>query len=226
MARAIKNISFYQNTMARGLRHHEKKLLKHTDLVGVSVLESHGACSFQQWSLARRRREIAVIRRYHLKNSDEYHRYNVLCGRLTAFAHRIADLPPPDPARARHQAALLSKLYDIGLLASNAAPSDVASRLTVAAFCRRRLPVIMCSLKMAQTVSAVRPFLSLCRLSHLPQATRFIEQGHVRVGPDTITDPAFLVTRHMQDFVTWVDSSKLKRTVLQYNDQLDDFALL
>jgi len=30
----------------------------------------------------------------------------------------------------------------------------------------------------------------------------------------------------MQDFVTWVDSSKLKRTVLQYNDQLDDFALL
>lgn len=183
--------------MARGLRHHERKLLKHTDLVG--------------WSLARRRREIAVIRRYHLKNSDEYHRYNVLCGHLTAFAHRIADLPPPDPARARHQATLLSKLYDIGILSSNAPLSDVVNRLTVAAFCRRRLPVIMCSLKMAQTVSA---------------ATRFIEQGHVRVGPDTITDPAFLVTRHMQDFVTWVDSSKLKRTVLLYNDQLDDFALL
>ena len=27
------------------------------------------------------------------------------------------------------------------------------------------------------------------------QAVKFIEQGHVRVGPDTITDPAFLVTR-------------------------------
>jgi len=70
-------------------------------------------------------------------------------------------------------------------------------------------------------------FIFLHRLSHLfSQATRFIEQGHVRVGPHTITDPAFLVTRHMQDFVTWVDSSKLKRTVLLYNDQLDDFALL
>ena len=26
-------------------------------------------------------------------------------------------------------------------------------------------------------------------------AVTFIEQGHVRVGPDTIRDPAFLVTR-------------------------------
>jgi U3 small nucleolar ribonucleoprotein protein IMP3 len=46
------------------------------------------------------------------------------------------------------------------------------------------------------------------------------------VGPDTITDPAFLVTRHMEDFVTWVDTSKLKRTVMEYNDELDDFDML
>lgn len=58
------------------------------------------------------------------------------------------------------------------------------------------------------------------------QAVQYIEQGHVRVGPDPITDPAFLVTRHMEDFVTWVDTSKLKRTVMQYNDELDDFDLL
>jgi len=30
----------------------------------------------------------------------------------------------------------------------------------------------------------------------------------------------------MEDFVTWVDSSKLKRTVMKYNDELDDFDLL
>lgn len=29
------------------------------------------------------------------------------------------------------------------------------------------------------------------------KAVKFIEQGHVRVGPDTITDPAFLVTRYV-----------------------------
>lgn len=28
-----------------------------------------------------------------------------------------------------------------------------------------------------------------------------------------VTDPAFLVTRNMEDFVTWVDTSKIKRKV-------------
>lgn len=51
-------------------------------------------------------------------------------------------------------------------------------------------------------------------------------QGHVRVGPDSITDPAYHVTRSMEDFVTWVDTSKIKRKVLKYNDKLDDFDLL
>jgi len=51
-------------------------------------------------------------------------------------------------------------------------------------------------------------------------------QGHIRVGPETVTDPAFLVTRPMGDFVTWVDTSKIRRKVLAYNDQLDDFDLL
>jgi U3 small nucleolar ribonucleoprotein protein IMP3 len=30
----------------------------------------------------------------------------------------------------------------------------------------------------------------------------------------------------MEDFVTWVDTSKIKRKVMQYNDQLDDYDLL
>jgi U3 small nucleolar ribonucleoprotein protein IMP3 len=29
----------------------------------------------------------------------------------------------------------------------------------------------------------------------LHEAIQFIEQGHIRVGPETVTDPAFLVTR-------------------------------
>ncbi len=69
----------------------------------------------------------------------------------------------------------------------------------------------MTRLKMAQTVG---------------QAVRLVEQGHVRVGPDTITDPAFLVTRSMEDFVTWVDTSKIRAKVMRYNDKLDDFDLL
>lgn len=58
---------------------------------------------------------------------------------------------------------------------------------------------------------------------HLKEAVTYIEQGHVRVGPEVVTDPAFLVTRNMEDFITWVDSSKIKKRVRQYNDAFDDY---
>ena len=48
----------------------------------------------------------------------------------------------------------------------------------------------------------------------------------VRVGPHTVTDPAFLVTRTMEDHVTWVDSSKIRRHIARYHDKLDDYELL
>lgn len=59
--------------------------------------------------------------------------------------------------------------------------SDVEHKVTVSAFCRRRLPVVMQRLRMAD---------------HVQAAIKFIEQGHVRVGTDVITDPAYLVTRY------------------------------
>ncbi len=60
----------------------------------------------------------------------------------------------------------------------------------------------------------------------MQSALKFIQQGHVRVGTEVVTDGAFLATRNMEDFVTWVDSSKIKRSVLRYRDKLDDFDLL
>lgn len=80
--------------------------------------------------------------------------------------------------------------------------------LLLIALCRRRLSTVLVRLKFAE---------------HLREAVTYIEQGHIRVGPETVTDPAFLVTRNMEDFITWVDSSKIKRKVLQYNDKLDDY---
>jgi len=89
--------------------------------------------------------------------------------------------------------------------------SDVENKVTVAAFCRRRLPVVMTRLRMCETVHT---------------GARFVEQGHVRVGPEVVVDPAYLVTRNMEDFVTWVDSSKIKRNIMKYRDTVDDFDLL
>lgn len=69
----------------------------------------------------------------------------------------------------------------------------------------------MTRLRMAETVTA---------------AIKLIEQGHVRVGTEPVTDTAFLVSRSLEDFVTWVDGSKIKRNILRYREKLDDFDLL
>lgn len=78
----------------------------------------------------------------------------------------------------------------------------MANKVNASRFCRRRLPLVMVRNKMAQSLQA---------------AVKFIEQGHVRVGPERILDPAFLVTRKMEDYVTWTDTSAIKRQIQDYN---------
>merc|ERR1712127_1127001 len=105
---------------------------------------------------------------------------------------------------------LLQKLFLLSVIPTRKSLA-LCNKLSVSSFCRRRLAVVMVRLKMAET---------------LREGVTFIEQGHVRVGPETVTDPAFLVTRNFEDFVTWVDSSKIKSKVMKYNDKLDDYDLL
>ncbi|EDQ90675.1 uncharacterized protein MONBRDRAFT_21360 [Monosiga brevicollis MX1] len=94
--------------------------------------------------------------------------------------------------------------YQMGIIHSTKSLA-ACQRVTVSSICRRRLPVVAVRLKLAETVK---------------QAVKLVEQGHIRVGPQTVTDPAFLVTRRMEDFVTWVDASKMRRHVQKYNDKV------
>ncbi|EME42300.1 hypothetical protein DOTSEDRAFT_73210 [Dothistroma septosporum NZE10] len=186
--------------MVRKLKHHEQKLLRKVDFVNYPQDDQH--------------RSAAVLRRYSITNPSDYSAYNRLAGKLRHLAHRIALLPPESAFRRSQESKLLDKLHDMGLLGhgdTGGKLSEVEKKITVSAFCRRRLGVVMTRLRMAETVSA---------------ANRFIEQGHVRVGTEVVTDSAFLVTRNMEDFVTWVDSSKIKRNIMKYRDKLDDFDLL
>ncbi|KAK9782771.1 putative U3 small nucleolar ribonucleoprotein IMP3 [Seiridium cardinale] len=183
--------------MVRKLKHHEQKLLRKVDFITYKQDNSH--------------RDAAVIRRYLIQRPEDYHKYNRLCGSVRKLAHRLTLLPPDSAVRRRHEDLLLEKLYDMGVLSSTSKLSAVEKDVTVSAFARRRLPVVMTRLKMAETVQA---------------ATKMIEQGHVRVGTDSITDPAYLVTRSMEDFVTWAVGSKIKRNIMKYRDKLDDFELL
>ena len=85
---------------------------------------------------------------------------------------------------------------------------DVVEKINVAAMCRRRLPVILHKLKMAETVK---------------EAVMYIEQGHIKVGVETVTDAAFHVDRNMEDHVQWVKGNKIRHKIKEYEGEVDDF---
>ncbi|KAK2743059.1 Small subunit (SSU) processome component [Myotisia sp. PD_48] len=188
--------------MVRKLKHHEQKLLKKVDLYTYKSDADH--------------RQSEIQRRYHFQNPLDYQKYNALCGALRQLAHKLSALDPDsDPVRKQLESQILEKLWSMGILKQNreqgAGLSRVEREVTVSSFARRRLGVVMARNGLVENVS---------------MAAKFIEQGHVRVGTEIVTDPAFLVTRNMEDFVTWVDSSKIKRNILRYQEKLDDFDLL
>jgi len=164
---------------------------------------------FLQWKNENNVREIQVMRRYHVQNREDYGKYNALCGKIKHFINELANLHPTDPFRAKLTDALVHKLYDLGLI--NQKKLSDCQNITVSSFCRRRLPVVLVRLKFVENVK---------------EGVTFIEQGHIRVGPEVIKDPAYLVSRNLEDFVTWVDTSKIRKKVLKYNDKLDDYDFL
>lgn len=145
-----------------------------------------------------------------MQDKNDYVAYNRICGMVGKLSAKLKTLKSDDPFRIAMTEQLLQKLYDLGVIDTTKSLQK-AENLSPSAMCRRRIPVVMVRLKMAET---------------LRLAVTLIEQGQVRVGPNVITDPAFLVSRSMEDYVTWVDSSKIRRTVQKYNDKLDDFDLL
>ena len=171
----------------RQLKHHEQRLLRKVDFI--------------QWKSDQNIREVKVLRRYHIQRREDYakydknefffsffffffshspfHRYNKMCGMIRALANKLSALESSDPTRIVTTDLLLDKLYNMALITTKKSLSQ-CEKLNASAFCRRRLPVVLVRLKMAETVKA---------------AVTLVEHGHVRVGPERITDPAFLVTR-------------------------------
>ena len=190
----------------RQLKHHEKKLLRKVDLYNYNHKQQKE--SFDTLRIAK------IQRRYHLPNGRvEYIAYNKLIGQLTQLAAKLQLLSESDTFRIAMTEQLIQKCYNMGLLRSTNSTSlhDIATQITVSQFCRRRLSTILVKLKMAPTCA---------------MAVTFIEQSQIRVGPHIMTSPAFLVPRTLEDYVTWVDASKIRRTVQTYKNQLDDFDLL
>ena len=121
----------------------------------------------------------------------------------------VEALDAADPVRTETTDLLLNKLYILGLIQNKRLLA--CDKIAASTLCRRRLPVVLVRLKFAETMK---------------EAVALVEQGHIRVGPHAVNDPAYLVSRSMEDYVTWVDTSRIKRTIMRYNDKLDDYDLL
>eukprot|EP00162_Nutomonas_longa_P022086 comp5071_c0_seq1/m.4170 comp5071_c0_seq1/g.4170 ORF comp5071_c0_seq1/g.4170 comp5071_c0_seq1/m.4170 type:complete len:183 (+) comp5071_c0_seq1:12-560(+) len=180
----------------RQLKYHESRLLKKVDLLN--------------WKTDNRAAESKVIQRYHLTNREDYHSYNKLCGLITRLSHLLIKLDPSDPLRLKLTEDLLEKLYNVGVIVNKRSLGE-CEKVAVSAFARRRLAIVLVRLKFAENVK---------------DAIRLISHGHIRVGPHIVTDPATLITRKFEDYIQWTDTSKIKRTIMKYNDRLDDYDLL
>ncbi|UJR27272.1 hypothetical protein I4U23_008567 [Adineta vaga] len=174
--------------MVRKLRFHERKLLKKVDFIN--------------WEVDKNLHEVTVMRKFHIQKREDYTKYNDLSRRIRDLARKIKELDANDPFRIEATRTLLEKLHAIGLVPTRE-NLELVDKITASRFCRRRLPVIMTRNHMAQ---------------HLPGAVKFIEQGHVRIGPDIVSDPAFLVTRNTEDFISWTDNSAIRKQLLEYQD--------
>ncbi|KFK36630.1 hypothetical protein AALP_AA4G149200 [Arabis alpina] len=177
-------------------KNHETKLLKKVNFI--------------KWIREGGHRENMITFRFRMSGRDDYKDYSKLCRMVQQLTNVMKQMDPVDPFRIQMTDMLLEKLYNMGVIPTRKSLA-LTDKLSVSSFCRRRLSTVLVHLKYAE---------------HFKEAVTYIEQGHIRVGPDTVTDPACLVTRNMEDFITWVDSSMIKRKVLQYNDKLDDYDMI
>lgn len=118
----------------RKLKFHEKKLLKKVDLYN--------------WKKERNHREAEILKKYNVSNREDYGKYNKICGEITSLLSKIKLLSSSDPFRVKLIEALLEKLYNMGII-SDKENLKAVEALPVSAFCRRRLPIVLCKLKFA-----------------------------------------------------------------------------
>ena len=143
----------------------------------------------------------SIIKKFHLTKQEDYFLYNKIVGKIHKLVNQLSLLPANDVYRKKHELMLINKLFKMGLLNDEkASPSDIMNKLNVSTFVFKT--------HMAETIF---------------DAVKFIEQGHVKVGHNLINDPSYLITRSLEDYVTWTDNSKIKKVIKKYRNEQDDF---
>lgn len=148
-------------------------------------------------------KEVAIMRRYNI-DRHEYQAYHKICLEIKQIAQEIIDLKT-EAARAKFTEALVERMYSMGLIKTKRIKKCLT--IDVKAFCRRRLPVFIVQSGMFN--------------GPLSTAVKYIEHGHVKIGPQIVRDPAAFVTLDQEDYITW--DNKFKRKIDEYRGEQDDY---
>lgn len=148
-------------------------------------------------------KEVAIMRRYNVSR-QEYQSYLRLCLEIKQISQSIIDLKD-EAVRNRLADMLTDKLQSMGLIHTKRIKKCLT--IDVKAFCRRRLPVVIIQSAMFH--------------GPLSTAVKYVEHGHVRVGPKTVRDPASFITPDQEDYITWDET--FKRKIEDYRGEQDDY---
>ena len=142
------------------------------------------------WDKARIEKEKELMKKYGLRRKREIWRAEAI---LRNFRRRARELAAKKDKET--EKILLDKLYRLGLLEKNATLDDVLS-LTVEDILERRLQTMVFKKNLANTPKHAR---------------QLIVHGHIAVDGRRTIYPSFLVTRELEDKISFYKDSPLAK---------------
>lgn len=162
--------------------------------------------NFLEWKTTNTTREQLVTSKYLLKSREEYKHYNMIVGMIRKLSESLAKLADNDTTKMFIGKKLINLLYSIGIIADRKLVD--CAKVTVSSICKRRLAIVMCHKNMIEGYA---------------NADKFVQQGHAKVGTRVITNTSTLISRAMEDFIKWDESSKIRKKIDEVNDEYDDY---
>ena len=69
-----------------------------------------------EWKKDANIREIAVLRRYHVQDREDYEKYNKLVGGITKLVAKLKTIKQDDTYRIAKTDQLVNKLFEMGII--------------------------------------------------------------------------------------------------------------
>jgi len=141
------------------------------------------------WVKERLIEEMKLMGEYGLRNKRELW---IAAAMLRKFRHRARSLLAlPEEVRKKEEQALLSKLYELGLVDKEATLDDVLS-LHTKDLLERRLQTIVYRKGLAKTIHHAR---------------QLIVHGHIAINGRRVTSPGYIVPRSEEDLIGYAPTS-------------------